>query len=298
MSETQPLCILLVHAHPDDECLSTGGVLARYTAEGIKTVLVIATGGEEGEIVVPELDTPENHARLREIRDQELACSVEALGVQHLVRLGYRDSGMVDTPANSHPDSFHMADKDEATRRLVRLIREHRPQVVVTYDERGGYGHPDHIACHLATLAAFDAAGDSARYSDSGAPWTPLKLYYTAFPRQAVYTAWQMMRERGLKTPLDDPNFDASRFTVEETRITTTVPIHDYLPQKRRAIDCHVTQIRKDNPFLAMPEDIALELFGVENFIRVASRVEVLEDLEIDLFAGIRTLPPVEELAE
>jgi mycothiol conjugate amidase Mca len=298
MSETQPLCILLVHAHPDDECLSTGGILARYTAEGIKTVLIIATGGEEGEIVVPELDTPENHARLREIRDQELACSVEALGVQHLERLGYRDSGMVDTPANSHPDSFHMADKDEATRRLVRLIRQHRPQVIATYDERGGYGHPDHIACHLATMAAFDAAGDPARYPDAGEPWTPLKLYYTAFPRQAVYMAWQMMRERGLKTPLDDPNFDTSRFTVEETRITTTVPIHDYLPQKRRAIDCHVTQISKDNPFLAMPEDIALELFGVENFIRVASRVELPEGHEIDLFAGIRTLPPPEGPAE
>ena len=298
MSETQPLCILLVHAHPDDECLSTGGVLARYAAEGIKTVLIIATGGEEGEIVVPELDTPENHARLREIRDQELACSVEALGVQHLERLGYRDSGMVDTPANSHPESFHMADKDDATRRLVRLIRQHRPQVVATYDERGGYGHPDHIACHLATLAAFDAAGDPARYTDTGAPWTPLKLYYTAFPRQAVYTAWPRMRERGLKTPLDDPNFDTSRFTVEDDRITTIVPIHDYLPQKRRAIDCHVTPISKENPFLAMPEDISLELFGVENFIRVASRVEVPEGLEIDLFAGIRSLPPVEELAE
>lgn len=298
MSETEPLCILLVHAHPDDECLSTGGVLARYSAEGIKTVLVIATGGEEGEIVAPELDTPENRANLRAIRDQELACSVEALGVGQLVRLGYRDSGMVDTPANSHPDSFHMADKEQATRRLVALIREHRPQVLVTYDERGGYGHPDHIACHLATLAAFDAAGDPRRYPGEGAPWTPQKLYYTAFPRQAVYTAWQMMRERGLKTPLDDPEFDASRFTVEDTRITSVVPIHDHLAQKRRAIDCHVTQIRKDHPFLSMPDDIALELFGVESFIRVATRVALPEDPEHDLFAGIRSLPTVEDVAE
>ncbi len=299
MSEHEPLCILMVHAHPDDECLSTGGVLARYAAEGIDTVLIIATGGEEGEIVVPEMNTPENLANLRAIRDQELAGAVEALGVRHLERLGYRDSGMVDTPANSNPDCFHMADKDEATARVVRLIRRYRPQVLVSYDERGGYGHPDHIACHLATVAAFDAAGDPARYPDAGAPWTPLKLYYTAFPRQAIYTAWQIMRERGMQTPLDDPNFDASRFTVEDDRVTTTVPIHDYLPQKRRAIDCHVTQIRKENPFLSMPEDISLELFGVEHFVRVASRVAVPEKrVEDDLFAGIRTLPQPDSLGE
>lgn len=284
----QTLCVMMVHAHPDDECLTTGGTLARYSAEGIQTVLVIATGGEEGEIVVPELDTPENKARLAEIRAGELACSVATLGITALEQLGYRDSGMEGTAANTHPASLHMADKEAATAQLVGLVRRYRPHVLVSYDERGGYGHPDHIACHTITMAAFDVAGDPARYPAAGPAWTPQKLYYTAFPRQAVYRAWTLMRERGLPTPLDDPEFDASRFTVEDTRVTTLMPIHAYLAPKRQAIDCHITQIRKDSPFLAMPEDLAYDLFGVEYYIRVASRVAAPETGEDDLFAGLR----------
>lgn len=289
---TEPLCALFVHAHPDDECITNGGVLARYSAEGIQTVLVIATGGEEGEIVVPEMDTPENHARLRDIRDDELACSVSHLGLNVLERLGYRDSGMVDTEPNSHPASFHMADKDEAAGRVVALIRKYRPQVVVTYDERGGYGHPDHIACHLATVAAFDAASDATRYPNAGAAWTPLKLYYTAFPRGELLAAWTAMQARGLKTPLDEPDFDITRFTNDDSLVTTTVPIHAYLAQKSAAISCHVTQIRKDGPFLSMPEDIAEQMMGVEHFILVNSRIaqpaRVEGEREDDLFAGLR----------
>jgi N-acetyl-1-D-myo-inositol-2-amino-2-deoxy-alpha-D-glucopyranoside deacetylase len=295
---SEPLCVMFVHAHPDDECLSTGGTLARYSAEGIRTVLIIATGGEQGEIVVPEMDTPENKARLGEIRAEELACSVGHLGVSDLIRLGYPDSGMVGTPANENPSCLHMADKAEVAGKIVALVRQYRPQVLVSYDERGGYGHPDHIACHLATVAAFEAAGDPNQFPEAGAPWTPQKLYYTAFPRQALYTAWTIMRDRGMKTPLDDPEFDASRFTVEDTTVTTTVPVHSYLMQKRAAIDCHVTQIRKDGPFLAMPEDLSIELFGVEHYVLVKSRIALPDDegkREPDLFAGIRVLPSEDE---
>lgn len=284
------LRILMVHAHPDDECLSTGGTLAKYAAEGVETVLIIATGGEEGEIVVPELDTPENHERLASIRDDELAGSVAALQVQHLERLGYRDSGMDGTPANQHPACTHMADRNEVTEKVVALVRRYQPHVLVTYDERGGYGHPDHIACHLATVAAFDAAGDASQFPAAGEPWTPLKLYYTSFPRNALYNAWQTMRERGMPTPLDDPEFDASRFTTPDERVTTAVPIQPFLGQKRTAIDCHVTQIRKDHAILTMPEDIAYDLMGNEYYIRAASRVDVPagDGPETDLFAGIR----------
>jgi mycothiol conjugate amidase Mca len=284
------LTVMLVHAHPDDECLSTGGILARYASEGVRTVLLIATGGEEGEIVVPELDTPENHANLRAIRDAELACSAGHLAVGVLERLGYRDSGMDGTEANQHPDSFHMADKALATAHLVALVRRYRPQVLVSYDERGGYGHPDHIACHQITLAAWDAAGDAARFPEAGEPWEPKKLYYTSFPRTRVYRAWELMRERGMKTPLDDPEFDVTRFTVEDERVTTQVPIHAFLPQKRAAIACHVTQISSENPFVSLPEDIAQDLFGYEYFIRVASRVPLPETgaPEDDLLVGLR----------
>lgn len=288
MSET--LRLMVVHAHPDDECFTTGGTFARSSAEGVSTILVIATGGEEGEIVVPELATPENFARLREIRDGELACSVSTLGIQHLERLGYRDSGMADTPANQHPQSLHMADRQVATAQLVRLVRHYQPHVLVSYDEQGGYGHPDHIACHQITVAAFDAAGDAAQFPDAGAAWTPLKLYYATLPRNAIYRAWEQMRERGMDTPLDDPEFDISRFTQPDNRMTTRLAVHDYLAQKRQSLACHVTQIKKDSPFMIIPDDLAYNLFGYEYFIRAASRVDVPAGtaLEEDLFAGLR----------
>ncbi len=287
---SEPLRLMVVHAHPDDECLTTGGTFARYSAEGVTTVLVIATGGEEGEIVVPELATPENFARLREIRDAELARSVAILGIRHLERLGYRDSGMAGTPANEHPASLHMADRQAATARLVRLVRHYQPHVLVSYDEQGGYGHPDHIACHAITVAAFDAAGDAVQFPDAGAVWTPRKLYYATLPRNAIYRAWEVMRERGMDTPLDDPEFDISRFTQPDDRITTRLAVHAYLAQKRQSLACHVTQIKPDSPFLVIPDDLAYDLFGYEYFIRAASRVEVPADsvLEDDLFAGLR----------
>lgn len=280
-------CILMVHAHPDDECLTTGGTLAHYSAAGVRTVLVIATGGEEGEIVAPELDTPEHKARLREIRDEELARSVAILGVSDLVRLGYRDSGMVGTPANAHPDCFHQADREAAIGRVVALVRQYRPQVLVTYDERGGYGHPDHIACHLATVGAFAAAGDPARFPEAGAPWQPQKLYYTAFPREPIKRAWELMRAQGMPTPLDNPEFTIEQFTVSDEVVTTSIPVHDHLDQKRRAIACHVTQIRMDGPFLSMPEEVSRDLFGYEHYTLAASRVAPPEGREDDLFAGM-----------
>ncbi len=175
---TEPLTLMIVHAHPDDECIGTGGIFARYSAEGVRTVLVTCTLGEEGEIVVPEWDTPENHARLAEIREQELLRAVKHLGIQHLELLPYRDSGMMGRPSNQHPECFAQADLDEATGRLVRLVRQYRPHILISYNEEGGYGHPDHINAHRITVAAFDAAGDAGRYVAAGAPWAPAKLYY------------------------------------------------------------------------------------------------------------------------
>jgi LmbE family N-acetylglucosaminyl deacetylase len=185
-----PLTLMAVHAHPDDECLGTGGVLARYAAEGVRTVLVTATLGEEGEIHDPDLTEEEARPRLAEIRREELRRATEILQVGAQEFLGYRDSGMAGTPANENPASFNKADREEATERLVRLIRRHRPQVLVTYNADGGYGHPDHIQCHKITYRAFDAAGDPARYPDAGPAWQPLKLYATAWSRDH----WQALR--------------------------------------------------------------------------------------------------------
>src|SRR5438105_11221808 len=172
--------LVAVHAHPDDECIGTGGILARYGAEGVRTVLVTCTDGAVGEISDPALATPEN---LVEVRARELDESVRILRVQRLVKLGYRDSGMAGTADNTNPASFHEANFEQAVERVVRVVREERPQVVVTYDERGGYGHPDHVRTHEVAVAAFDAAADAERFPSAGAAWAPSKLYYTVFPR-------------------------------------------------------------------------------------------------------------------
>jgi mycothiol conjugate amidase Mca len=283
----EPLTLLIVHAHPDDEAIGTGGTFVRYAAEGVRTVLVTCTLGEEGEIVDAELDTPENKARLAEIRHGELLEAVQHLHIQQLEILPYRDSGMVGTPSNEHPECFARADLNEATERLVRLVRQYRPQVLVTYNEQGGYGHPDHINAHKITVAAFDAAGDATKYPDAGEPWTPSKLYYISFRRALWLKTWAAMRERGLPTPMDAAEFDAGRF-VDDPRITTTLDVKPYLPQKIAALRAHRTQIRPDWLWLGVPEDVREELLYAEHFIRVATRVPVVDGEEIDLFAGLR----------
>jgi mycothiol conjugate amidase Mca len=287
---SEPFTLMVVHAHPDDEAIGTGGTLARYGKEGVRTVLVTATLGEEGEIVVADWNTPEFKARLAEVRREELDQAVALLGIDNLEILGYRDSGMAGTEANNHPDSFNMADPDEATGRLVRLVRRYRPQVLISYNAFGGYGHPDHIACHKATVAAFDAAGDPARYPEAGAPWQPLKLYYTNSPRRLFQEAWEQMKARGLPTPLDDPNFDLSRFTVPDDQVTTAIDVGEFQRVKLDALLVHRTQIAPDGRFMTVPEDIRRELFGREYFTLVDSRVPLpqIDTYEEDLFAGIR----------
>ena len=167
--------VLLVHAHPDDECFATAGLIARTVAEGRRVDLVTCTGGEEGEIHDPELDPEGAKPRLKEIRRGELQCSVEALrgegpGTLELHLLGYRDSGMMGTESNARPDVFWNADLDEATGKVVAIVRETRPRAIVTYDSNGNYGHPDHINAHRVAVAAWEAAADPSRYPDAGEP--------------------------------------------------------------------------------------------------------------------------------
>lgn len=188
MPSPTPLCMMAVHAHPDDECFA-GGIFGRYADEGARTVLVTCTLGEEGEIVDPTMDAEAVRPRLAEVRLGELRCSVAALGIERLHVLGYRDSGMVGTPANAHPLAFTNTDFDAAATRLVALVRAERPQVLVTYDEQGGYGHPDHIMAHRIAMGAFEGAGDPVRFPvapGEAAPWQPSKLYYIACSRERI----------------------------------------------------------------------------------------------------------------
>ncbi|HEX5579357.1 MAG TPA: PIG-L family deacetylase, partial [Candidatus Limnocylindria bacterium] len=180
--------LLLVHAHPDDEAFGTGGLIARSVAEGRRVDLVTCTGGEEGEIHDPTLDHEEAQPRLREIRLAELECALDALrgdgpGSLELHLLGYRDSGMMGTESNGHPDAFWNADLDEATGRLVEIVRRTRPAVMVSYDSNGNYGHPDHINAYRIADAAWDAAADPTRYPDAGPPHAVGKLYEIAWNR-------------------------------------------------------------------------------------------------------------------
>jgi mycothiol conjugate amidase Mca len=282
------LTLMAVHAHPDDECLGTGGCLARYRQEGIRTVLVTATNGEEGEVVDPHMDPEAVKPKLGDVRLEELKCSCQQLGVEVSHLLGYRDSGMVDTPANAHPACFAQADFDEATGRMVRLMRSLRPHVVTCYNEYGGYGHPDHIQVNRVTVAAFHAAGDASQYADIGpAPWQPQKLYYIAYPRSYILTRYEVMRTMGEATPLDRPDFDPNRVGTPDDQITTRVNIRPFVMRKVEALRCHRSQVPPDWWYLRISPDILREKFDEECFIRVACHVAV-NGAEDDLFTGLR----------
>src|SRR4051794_38979618 len=254
---------MMVHAHPDDEVVFTGGTLVVYHDRGVETVLVTATNGEEGEIHDPDLDPEEARPRLGEIRREELRRGVEILEIDHHEMLNYRDSGMAGTEANANPANFHNADKEAAAARVVGLIRRYRPEVLVTYDEFGAYGHPDHIMCNVITQAAYEKAGDAAYPPEMGEPWEPKKLYYTHWAEGNFEKARAMYVERGLKWPWDeeerkedaDPEHqsieEAVEGQVEETieakeegkappyvppPTTTRIDVREALDRKRRAI--------------------------------------------------------------
>ena len=286
---TERLTLMAVHAHPDDECMSTGGVLVRYVRAGVRTVLVTATRGEEGEVVDPKMNPAEVKPKLGDVRTAELECACKHLEVEKLHILGYRDSGMVGWDTNNHPECLAQADLHEATGRLVHLIRELRPHVITCYDEDGGYGHPDHIQVHRMTVAAFHAAGEASQYPEPGlAPWQPSKLYYTAYPRSFIVARYEIMRAMGAEAPSDRPDFDPHKAVgTPDELITTRVDVRDFLPHKMRALRCHRTQIAPDWWFTRVPHEVLRDKFGLECFIRVVSRVPV-DGPEDDLFAGLR----------
>jgi N-acetyl-1-D-myo-inositol-2-amino-2-deoxy-alpha-D-glucopyranoside deacetylase len=276
--------LLTVHAHPDDEALGTGGILARYAAEGVRTVLVTCTDGAVGEISDPTLATPHN---LAEVRDRELADAVKILGVHRLVKLGYRDSGMAGTPDNAHPASFNQADLSQAIGRVVEVIRTERPQVLVTYDERGGYGHPDHIRSHQVAVGAFEAAGQASRYPSAGPAWSPSKLYYAVFPRSAAYRFAERLRGLGIEVPFDRPRDASSEempFGVPDEQITTIVDVSAYVEVKHAALAAHRTQMGPEQFFMRLPPELFAEAFGRETFKRIVGPGELPES---DLFAGL-----------
>jgi len=283
----EELSLLAVFAHPDDESFGIGGTLARYAAEGVKVCLICATGGEEGEIYDPSLGTRE---QIAEIRERELRCACRVLGISELHLLGYRDSGMEGTPANQDPRSLVQADPHEVVGRIVRLIRQIRPQVMVTFEEGGGYGHPDHKAIHRHAKAAFYAAGDPDQYPEHLAeglePYAPQRLYYTAFPRSVFQKLVQAAKEMGIEPP--DRYRDLESLGVPDEFCTTRVDISAYLEIQERARQCHRSQLAPDSLFTLIPEELRRQFQHTDCF---ACEGEILKEGECpkdDLFAGLR----------
>jgi N-acetyl-1-D-myo-inositol-2-amino-2-deoxy-alpha-D-glucopyranoside deacetylase len=280
LEPTRPAGLLLVHAHPDDECFSTGGLIARSIAEGRRVDLVVCTGGEEGEVHDPALDPEDARPRMREIRAAELDCSVAALrgsgpGDLQVHRLGYRDSGMMDSEANTRPEAFWQADLDEATGRLVAVIREAQPEVMVTYDSNGNYGHPDHINAHRVAVAGTQAAADPSRFTDAGTAWSVAKFYEVAFSRDRWASVLAEMKERGLKLPWDlDADAEAASesaeeesFGVPEAELTTLLDVAPWAAAKMAAMACHKTQRQDFGWLLDLPDDLAPRILSPESFV-------------------------------
>jgi LmbE family N-acetylglucosaminyl deacetylase len=272
------LTLMAVHAHPDDEASSTGGVLASYSDEGIRTVVVTCTNGEFGDApggIKPGQDGHEEQA-VAELRLAELRQSCKILGVSDLELLGYHDSGMPDWDYKDRPEAFCNVSLADVAARIGVLLEKYRPQVVVVYDDKGMYQHPDHVHSSLAAQKAV---------ADTG---IPAKLYLSAMRGSDFEKLWNALRERGIEVPMDremTPD-ERKKMAADEARITTTVDIHSVMERKGQALQAHASQIQ-ESWFSKIPPEIAMTVFGRENFIRVndTTGAPLPED---DLFAGLR----------
>lgn len=291
------LRLMSVHAHPDDESSKGAATLAKYAAEGVEVLVVTCTGGERGDVLNPAMDRPGVRENLAAIRRDEMAEARRILGVrQHF--LGFVDSGLPG-PGEPLPEGcFALAPLEEAAGRLVGLIRSFRPHVVVTYDETGGYPHPDHIRTHQVTVAAFDAAGEAGRHPEAGAPWRPLKLYYQGgLSRPWFQALHDAMTARGMDSGMREVLAELPEAGLE---ITTRVPCAEYFATRDRALLAHATQIDPNAGFMVHDRDVEREVWPTEDYHLARSHVAVDADIdadidvatpEDDLFAGVRRPP-------
>ena len=283
---------MAVHAHPDDESSKGAATMARYADEGVRVMVVTLTGGERGDILNPAMDLPDVHGRIHEIRIDEMAKAAEILGVeQHW--LGFIDSGLPEgDPLPPLPEGcFALEPLEVPTEALVRVIREFKPHVMTTYDENGGYPHPDHIRCHQVSVAAYEAAADHLLYPDAGEPWSVLKLYYNhGFLRQRMQVLQDEFAKNGQEGPFAkwlekwDPDDD-----LLAKRVTTRIECAKYFAQRDEALLAHATQIDPKSFFFTTPMEWQQRLWPTEEFELARSRVPVSLP-ETDLFAGIESV--------
>ena len=290
-AQAAPLRLMAVHAHPDDESSKGAPGLAKYSAEGVGVVVVSCTGGERGDILNPQIQVHGDD--IPALRELEMARAAEILGVAH-VWLGYHDSGYHEGEPDTWqlPEaSFGALDPQGEIETLVKVVRQFRPHVMTTYDENGGYPHPDHIRCHVVSVGAFEAAGDPDAFPDAGEPWQPLKLYYNGgFSGNRLIAINEAVRERTGEGPFDEwiaswKDRPARRDRGE--RITTRVPVAEYLHLRDEALRAHATQIDPDSHWFAVPHDIEAEVWGTDDYELARSLVDSTPP-ENDLFAGVR----------
>jgi len=277
--------MLLVHAHPDDETINNGSTMALYAALGAEVTLVTCTRGEEGEVLVPDLAHLAAHATdsLGDHRVEELALAMKALGISDHRFLGegtikYRDSGMMGTEPNNRPDVFWKVDFDEATNHLVRVIDEVKPHVMITYDEFGGYGHPDHIQAHRVAMAASEKSA-----------WNIQKIYWNVMPKSVIQEGIDAMKKIGSDF-MGAESADDLPFAKDDSFVHALVDGNEYVEQKMDAMRAHATQIEVDGPFFALSNNLGLQVWGYEYYTLVkGTKAEPLDSkgYEQDLFAGV-----------
>ncbi len=289
-AQVSELRLMAVHAHPDDESSKGAATTARYAAEGHRVLVVTLTGGERGDILNPAMDRPDVRERVAAVRRQEMARAAEILGVEHSW-LGFLDSGLPEgDPLPPVPEgSFAAIPLEGPLERLVTLVRAFRPHVMTTYDENGGYPHPDHIRCHEVSVAAYEAAADHLRFPGAGDPWSVAKLYYNhGFLRERMQLLQDEFARNGRTGPFAswlerwDPEHDHMA-----RRVTTRIECADYFPQRDDALRAHATQIDPTGHFFTAPLEWQRRLWPTEEFELARSRVPVSLP-ETDLFEGVQ----------
>jgi mycothiol S-conjugate amidase len=288
----QQLRLMAVHAHPDDESSKGAATMMRYVAEGVDVMVVTCTGGERGSILNPKMDRPEILENIAEVRRQEMERAREILGVRQ-EWLGFVDSGLPEgDPLPPLPEGcFGLVDAQTGAEPLVRIMREFRPHVVTTYDEKGGYPHPDHIMCHNVSVVAFEASGDPDRFPGTGEPWQPLKLYYNmGWSKDRMMALHEAVLAAGLESPYAEwiqkwTESDDER--AAEREATTHVVCDEYFEARDDALRAHATQVDPDGFWFKVPMDIQRKAWPTEDFELARSLVDTSLP-EHDLFAGVR----------
>jgi mycothiol S-conjugate amidase len=292
---SEQLRLMAVHAHPDDESSKGAAAMAKYSAEGVDVLVVTCTGGERGSVLNPKLDRPDIWENIAEIRRAEMDRAREILGVRQ-AWLGFVDSGLPEgDPLPPLPDGcFGLMDPEAAAAPLVELIRSFKPHVITTYDERGGYPHPDHVMTHKISVVAFDAAADPTRYPEAGEPWQPLKLYYNmGWSRKRMTMLHEAMLEATGESPYTEwikewqERRDGQDWPDPDERTTTKVPCGEFFEVRDDALRAHATQVDPDGFWFAVPLPLQQKIWPTEDYELVKSFVETTTP-EDDLFAGVR----------